>query len=33
VTPEAIAVVEAIMKENRRVTLKEIAHNGDYIEK
>jgi len=33
VTPEAVAVVEAIVKENRRVTMNEITHNGDYIEK
>jgi len=33
VTPEAIAAVEAIVKENRRVTVNEIARNGDYIEK
>ena len=33
VTPEAIAVVEAIVKENRLVTVNEIARNGDYIEK
>ena len=33
VTPEAIAAVEAIMKENRQVTVNEIARNGDYIEK
>ena len=33
VTPEGIAAVEAIVKENRRVTLNEIARNGDYIEK
>ena len=33
VTPEAIAVAEAIVKENRRVTVNEIARNGDYIEK
>jgi len=33
VTPEAIAVVEAIVKENRCVTVNEIARNGDYIEK
>jgi len=26
VTPEAIAAVEAIVKENRHVTVKEIAH-------
>jgi len=33
VTPHAIAAVEAIVKENRRVTVNEIARNGDYIEK
>ena len=33
VTREANAAVEAIVKENRRVTLDEIALNGDYIEK
>ena len=33
VTPEAIAVAEAIVKENNRVTVNEIACNGDYIEK
>jgi len=33
VTPEAIAVVEASVKENRRVTMNEIARNGDYIAK
>ena len=33
VTPEAIAAVEAIVKENRRVTVNEIARNGHYIEK
>ena len=33
VTPEAIAAVEAIVKENRRVTVIEIAAHGDYIEK
>jgi len=33
VTPEAIAAVGAIVKENRRVTVNEIARNGDYIEK
>jgi len=32
VTPEAIAAVEAIVKENSRVTVNEIARNGDYIE-
>ena len=29
VTPEAIAAVEAIVKENRRVTVNEIAAHGD----
>jgi len=29
VTPEAIAVVEAIVKENRRVTVHEIAAHLD----
>ena len=33
VTPEGIAAVEAIVKENHRVTENEIARNGDYIEK
>jgi hypothetical protein len=33
VTPEGTAAVEAIVKENRRVTVNEIARNGDYIEK
>ena len=33
VTPEAIAAVGAIVKENRRETVNEIARNGDYIEK
>ena len=33
VTPEATAAVEAIVKENRRVTMNEIARNGDHIEK
>jgi len=33
VTPEAIAAVEAIVKDNRRVTVNEIARNGDYTEK
>jgi len=32
-TPEAIAVVEVIVKENHRITLNEIQRNGDYIEK
>ena len=31
VTPAAIAAVEVIVKENRRVTVNEIARNGDYI--
>ena len=30
VTPEAIAAVEAIVKENCHVTVNEIARNGDY---
>ena len=33
VTPERIAAVEANVKENGRVTVNEIARNGDYIEK
>ena len=34
VAPEAIAAgIEAIVKENRRVTVNEIATHGDYIEK
>ena len=33
VTPEAIAAVEAIEKENRRVTVNEMERNGDYTEK
>jgi len=33
VTPGAIAAVEAIVKENRCVTVNEIAAHGDYIEK
>jgi len=33
VTSEAIAAVEAIVKENRHVTANEIARNGDYMEK
>jgi hypothetical protein len=33
VTPGAIAAVEAIVKENRRITVNEIERNGDYIEK
>ena len=33
VTPEGIAAVETIVKENLRVTVNEIARNGDYIEK
>ena len=32
VTPQAIAAVEAIVKENRRVTVNKIATHGDYIE-
>jgi len=32
VTPEAIVAVEAIVKGNRRVTVNEIARNGDYTE-
>jgi len=32
VTPGDIAAVEAIGKENRSVTVNEIARNGDYIE-
>jgi hypothetical protein len=32
-TPEVIAEVEAIVKENRRVTVNEIARSGDYLEK
>ena len=32
VTPEASAVVEANVKENRRVTVNEIAAHGDDIE-
>ena len=32
-TPEVIAAVEASVKENSRVTVNEIACNGDYIEK
>jgi len=32
-TPEGVAAVEPIVKENRRVTVNEIARNGDYIEK
>ena len=31
VTPEAIAAVEPILKENRHVTVKEIARNEDYV--
>ena len=31
VTPQAIAAVEAIVRENRHVTVNEIARNGDYI--
>ena len=33
VTPEAIAAIEAIVKETRCVTVNEIAAHGDYIEK
>ena len=33
VTSEAIAAVEAIVKENGRVTVNEMERNGDYIEK
>jgi len=33
VTPEAITAVEAIVKENRRVTLCCMESSGDYIEK
>ena len=33
VTPEGIAAVEAIVKENRRVTVCCMERNGDYIEK
>jgi len=33
VTPDGIAAVEAIVKENRGVTVNDIARNGDYIEK
>ena len=33
VTPEGIAAVEAIVKENGRVTVNEIALNGDYLAK
>jgi len=32
-TPEAIAAVEAIVKESLRVTVNEITRNGDYTEK
>ena len=32
VTPEDIAAVEAIVKDNRRVTVNEMERNGDYIE-
>jgi len=32
-TPETIATVEAIVKENRRVTVTCMECNGDYIEK
>ena len=31
VTPEAIAAVEVVVKENRHVKVNEIARNGDYI--
>ena len=31
VTPEAIATVEVIVKENHGVTVNEIARNGEYI--
>jgi len=31
VTPEATAAVEGIVKENRRVTVNEMARNEDYI--
>jgi len=33
VTPEAITALEAIVKENRGITVNEIARNGEYIEK
>ena len=33
VTPEGIAAVEDIVRENRSVTANEIARNGDYIKK
>ena len=33
VTPEAIVAAEAIVKENHRITVNEIARDGDYIEK
>jgi len=33
VTPEGTATVEAIVNENRRVTVNEIARSGDYTEK
>jgi len=33
VTPEDTEAVEAIVKENGRVTVNEIARNGDYTEK
>jgi len=33
VTPEGIAVVEAIVKENHYITVNEIACNGDYTDK
>ena len=32
-TPEAIAAVEEVVKENRHLTVNEIARSGDYIEK
>jgi len=33
VTPECIAAVEAIVKENRRVKVIKMVRNGDYLEK
>jgi len=33
VTSEGSAAVEAIVKENRRITVNEIARNGDYTDK
>jgi hypothetical protein len=33
VTPEGIAAVEAVVKENGRVTVNEMASNGHCIEK